>query len=371
MGRVVPLARHSLFHDRRRALLAVGGIAAGLLLVLLLSGIFSGFRRQASEYVDRSPAALFVSQAGVKTMHMSVSSLPDGTVDRVRSVPGVAWAEPLRYTGALVHGNGAKAMSYVIAWGEDQRVAGPRELVRGRRPGAGEVVLDEAAAATFRVDVGGTVDAFGTSLRVAGVSRGGTMAMNTTVFVGVDEFVRLTTGTVNFVLVGLASGVDPAVVTPAVAAAAPGTTVQTREAFAQQEAEVIDDTFTDMTRVMVGIGFVVAMALIALTLTTVTMSNLREFGVVKALGGSRRAVLGVVVGQALWAVAAASVVAVALAVALAAAISARAASLQVVLEPASVARTLLYALVVSLPAAALPMRRVLRVEPAEVFRTRT
>ncbi len=73
--------------------------------------------------------------------------------------------------------------------------------------------------------------------------------------------------------------------------------------------------------------------------------------------------------QALWALAAASGVVVGLALVLAVVISAQARNLQIVLEPNTVLRTLGYALFVSIPAALLPIRKVLRIEPASVFRS--
>ncbi|MGE0308048.1 MAG: hypothetical protein AB7Q27_20085 [Acidimicrobiia bacterium] len=42
MGRRVSLARNNLFQDRRRAAMAITGVAVSLLLVLLLDGIFTG-----------------------------------------------------------------------------------------------------------------------------------------------------------------------------------------------------------------------------------------------------------------------------------------------------------------------------------------
>ena len=71
----VPVARRALFQDRRRAGLAAGGVAAALLLVLMLQGIFDGSIQQVTSYLRQSPAAVFVSEKNVRTMHMSVSTL--------------------------------------------------------------------------------------------------------------------------------------------------------------------------------------------------------------------------------------------------------------------------------------------------------
>lgn len=369
MSRSVALARRNLFADRRRAAMAIGGIGSGLLLVLLLSGIFSGIRAQASEYVDASPADVFISQEGVRTMHMSVSSLAPDRVDAVRAVPGVAWAESLRYTGAVLGSGSTKAMSYVVAHDPSARTVGPSHVVSGALPGPGELLIDESAATRLQIGVGAPVALFGTTLRVSGISSGGTMAMNTTVFLSTAEFTRLAFDKVSFVLVGAEQGIGGEELARRIGGSVTGITAQSKASFAAEEGEVIDDTLSDMTRAMVGIGFLVSMSLVALTLTTVTLSNTREYGVIKALGGTSATVVRAVVVQALWALAAAAIVAVGLAVVLAVVISAKARNLQIVLEPDNVARTLGYALLVSIPAALLPIRRVLRIEPASVFRS--
>ena len=50
------------------------GLAAALMLVLVLDGIFTGAMRQVTAYIDASPADVFVAQSDVRTMHMSVSA---------------------------------------------------------------------------------------------------------------------------------------------------------------------------------------------------------------------------------------------------------------------------------------------------------
>ena len=88
--RGVPLARQNLLQDQRRAALAVIGIGAAFVLVLVLDGIFAGAMNQVTAFIRRSPADVFVAQQDVRTMHMTASAPPTETLDQVRAVPGVA-----------------------------------------------------------------------------------------------------------------------------------------------------------------------------------------------------------------------------------------------------------------------------------------
>ena len=90
----------------------------------------------------------------------------------------------------------------------------------------------------------------------------------------------------------------------------PDTTVQTRAEFARQEANVVRDMASDVMQIMTVIGFLIALAVIGLTLFTATLAKLREYGVVKALGAGSGRLAATVAAQAAWSVALGLVVAV-------------------------------------------------------------
>lgn len=368
MARRVPLARRNLFQDRRRAALSVLGVAASLLLVLVLNGVFSGSMRMVTNYIDDSPADVFVSQAGVRTMHMSITSLPADTVDRVRAVPGVAWAEPLRYTTGLVAKGDSREITYVFGYEPATGRAGPRSITNGAAPGRGQVLVDEAAANELDIHVGDTVEVLGAQLSVSGLSSGGTNLVNTTVYVKADEFAALRGPGLNYVLAGAEPGVDGTELAERVGAAIPEATVQTRAEFSEQEARIVRDMAADVMGVMTIVGFLIALAVVALTLFTVTLSKLREYGIFKALGASSGRLAGTVATQAAWTIAIALVVAVAATLALGAVIGAATANVRIVVEATSLLRVAVGALAVGAIAALIPLRRVVSVDPASAFR---
>lgn len=367
----VPLARRNLLHDRRRAALAVGGVAVALLLVLVLDGIFAGAMRQVTAYLRASPADVFVSQRGVRTMHMSNSALPAGSRRAVRAVPGVAWVEPIGFATAVVRSGSARQLSYVIGYDVRSGRGGPGRLVAGRPPGRGEVVLDERAAQYLATGVGGEVSLFGRTLRVSGLSTGGTSIVNSTAFVSAEEDVRLRGGAPSYLLVGAAPGVDAGDLARAVEARVGGVTAQTRAEFARQERAIVADMSADVMRIMAGIGFAIALAVVGLTLFTGTLARLREFGVVKALGARSARLAAVVAGQAAWTVLLALASAVLLAAAVGAALERLAPAVEVAIEPDGVVRTGIGAALTGVLGAVAPLRRVARVDPASAFRRAT
>jgi putative ABC transport system permease protein len=370
-GRGVPLARRNLFQDRRRVLLSTGGVAVALLLVLILGGIFAGAMRQLTGYIDRSGADLVVSQAGVTTMHMSASVLGPDIADRVRETPGVAWAEPIRYTTGMVSSPAGQSASYVIGYQPTARHAGPSRLVTGRPPGPNEAVVDRQAASQLHLRVGARVHVLGRPFTLVGLSTGGTNIANTTVFITTDDFARLRGSTQAYVLVGARPGVDLEALRARLEGIPPGVTVQTASQFATSERRIVTDMSADLLRIMSGIGFGIALAVIALTLFNVTVAKTREYGVAKALGARPGRLAATVAAQAAWSVALALATATALALLVALAIGQLNPALSIWIATASVLRTGLGALLVGIVGAVLPIRRVLRVDPAASFRRPT
>ena len=364
--RRVPLARRALFQDRRRAVLAAGGVASALLLVLLLDGIVAGGMRQVTAYLRSSPADVIVSQDGVKTMHMSVSAMPADTVDAVRTVEGVAWAEGLQYSSSTITAAEGRQLSYVFGYDPTGRL-GPKPT-SGRPPGAGEALVDEIAAERIGVALGDPVQVFGESFTVTGLFADGTSMINTTTFITTADYTRLRGPAIAYVFTGAEPDVAPEALTRRIATDVPSTTVQTRSGFVREEAAIVGDMAADLMQIMSIVGFLIALAVIGLTLFTLTLSKLREHAIVKALGARDRSVGKVVVAQAVWSVAIALGLATVLAVLTGALVSTVAPSLLVTIEPGSVVRAGIGALVVGALGSIVPLRRVLNVDPATAFR---
>ncbi|MFN0027090.1 MAG: ABC transporter permease [Acidimicrobiales bacterium] len=369
MTRRVSLARKNLFQDRRRAGLAISGVGAALLLVLVLDGVVAGAMRSVTAYMRTSPADVFISQQDVRTLHMSQSILAVDTVEAARLIDGVAWVEGLRYTSSIVEvPGGGRRSTYVFGYETATGRGGPRQITHGRPPGPAEALVDVTAAGELDVDVGDTVVVLGQPFTVSGLSTNGTNIVNTTVFVRSEDFASLRGPSIAYVLVGAEPGVSATDLTQRLDEALPGVTVQTRAEFARQEAKLVSDMAADVMRIMSIIGFLIALAVVALTLLTATLGKLREYGVVKALGASSGRLAMIVAAQAGWSVGLGMVVAVGLAVVTGAAISALTPNLDVVIGVRSVVRTGLGALVIGAFAAMVPLRRVTTVDPATAFR---
>lgn len=363
----VPLARRQLLVRKGRTLAGVAGIAAALLLVLALKAIFAGMEERLTAYIDRSGADVIVAQRGVDTMHMTESALPEQTASAVAGVPGVAEARPILYVPATVELGEKRGIVYLI--GDDSGGA-PLPLAGGRRPRSGEIVLDRALAERLGAGRGASVRALGTSFRVSGEVSGLTLITNSFAFVRREDlaFVLGSAGVVGYLLVEARPGVEAAELAERIDASVPGVTASTRAAFARSERRVVGDMSTDIVRAMILVGFVIGVAVAGLVSYSATLSQLRDYAVLRALGLRARRALALAVGQVGATVAAGFLLALALVWVLAAILPSLTPTLVLAVGAGDVAQALAVAAAVALAAAVFPVLRVARVDPASAFR---
>ena len=361
----VAIARKSLFTDRRRAALGVGGVVLALLIVLALDGIFAGAMRQATRYIDTAKADVFVSQQGVRNMHMSSSSIPLASVDAVAGIDGVEAVAPVLYESSALRAGGDRQLSYFIGY-RPGSAGGPISLTEGDPPNAEEIVLDSRAASDLGVGVGDRVSALGRSWRISGLTTDMTNITNTVSYVTFSDFAdaRDLPDTASFLL---ARSDDPEAVVGRIEAAT-GLTALTKDEFSTQERQIVQDMAADLMRIMTIAAFLIGLAVVALVLYSATLSRLREVGVMKALGSTNRATASVVLSQAAWTVLPAVALATAATMLLGVVLNAAGSDTAIAVTARSIVRTGTGAALLGALGALAPLAKVMRVDPTTVFR---
>lgn len=368
---MVRLGLRNLFQSRARLTISVGGVALALTLVLVLDAILAGATGQLAAFIERSGADVWVSQAGVRTLHMSSSSLTPSVLDDVRGIPGVEEASPLLYTTTVQMGN-EYSLAYVFGVPRDAGMGKPWRVVAGTTtPASGEIIVDGELAERAGIGLGDTVQTLGTRFRIAGLSEDTTTITNTSVFIALDDFARLRGGdAVSFILARVRSGESPDSVAARIEERVAGVTAQSRQAFARQERLLVSDMSTDVLAIMNLAGFLTGLAVLALTTYTATLARLAEYGVLKALGAHSRQLYRVVLIQAVLSVVMGLALAAGITLVLALAVPRLEATVALTVSPGSVLRASALALAIAGLAAILPIRQIAGLDPAAVFRRR-
>ena len=365
------LARRNLARNRVRLLVSVGGVALALSLTLALEAIYAGVANQLTTYIDRSGADVWVSQPGVRNLHMVASWMPESVVDEVRAVDGVAEATPMLYSTDTIAAGDERAVAYVIGLPADASMGGPWDVVEGSdRVGRGEVIVDRGFARKAGVALGDRVTVLGGEATIVGLSKGTASLVNSVAFVSFDDFRAMRAGepVVSFVLVRTTDGVSAEAVAAEIERRVGGVTAQSREMFAAGERRLVSDMSAEVISIMNVIGFVVGLAVVALTIYIATLARRREFGVLKALGARNRVLYRVVLAQAVLSVALGFVIGLAFTGLLGFLVARTDLNLELAITANSLVKVGLFAAVIAGLAAILPIRQVAGLDPAIVFR---
>jgi len=368
---MIRLAFRNLFQNKVRLMISVGGVALALLLILSLDAIFIGVEQRITVYINNSGADIFVAQSGVRNLHMASSSLPDTVRRRVKAVSGVASVTPILYqTNNVVVGE-ERNLAYIIGLPEKAEFGGPWKVSSGRRlPVEGEAIIDRNVAEKSGVSLGDEVEILGEEFEVAGLSEETSSLVNSVAFISMDDFENLRGSyeTFSFLLVKVHDGENPEVVAARIQAQVRDVTVQTRDEFASQERQVVKDMSTDVITIMNLIGFLIGLAVMALTVYTATLARRAEYGVLKALGARNGHLYRAVLAQAVLSVVFGFGIGMAITIMLSAIIARLGVSMVMEISMLSLLKVGSLSLVIAGIAALLPIRQIAGLDPAMVFR---
>jgi putative ABC transport system permease protein len=364
------LAFRNLFHSRARLLMSTGGVALALTLSLALDGVVAGAESMTSAYIDQSGADVWVSQAGVRNLHMASSNLPAAVPTQIAALPGVASATPIAYMSNIVSIGGQKQLVYVFGLPDDPAAGAPRGVTGSPLPQAGQAVLSRLSAGQAGQGLGGTVTILGRAFRVVGLASGAVSSLTAPVFITLADFQALqgTPGVISYVLVRARPGQDAARLAAEIESYVGGVSAAPTAAFSVHERQIVKDMVTGIVDILDLVGFVVALSVMALTVYTATLARRSEYGVLRAVGARNRDLYRVVVAQAVISLVLGFVVALAITLALTVLVPVVEPQLAIQLTPDSVAKVGGFALVIGVLSALLPVRQIAGLDPVAVFR---
>jgi len=176
--------------------------------------------------------------------------------------------------------------------------------------------------------------------------------------------------TFSFLLVKVDNGEFPEVVANRIEQKVKDVTAQTRIQFASQERKVIKDMSTDVITIMNLIGFLIGLAVMALTVYTSTLSRRREYGMLKALGARNTDLYFTVLAQAILSVILGFLFGLILTLVLTVVIPRLGSNLTLEVSSISLIKVGSVSLVTAAISAMIPIRQIAGLDPVIVFRGR-
>ncbi len=373
------LARKLLLHDRLRFAVAIAGVSVSVMLVLVQVGLYFGFMNTASSLIDASRADLWVDKAGNESFEFA-SPFDERTFYKVASVPGVERAERVLMNFAqfkLADGGdlGVQVVGIETTPGRVPLLA-PWNVIEGdanRLSEAGAIVVDKSEFPKLKIDrVGHTTEVTGVHAQVVALTQG-IRSFTTSPIVFADmrtarSFMPgLGDSAVTYVLVKVKPGESVNAVKQRINALPHLAAYTTKEMSARTRSY-----WSSRTGVGAGffttavLGVIVGFVVVGQILYSGTLQYIREYGTLKAMGAKNSMVVRVILSQAMISAAIGFVLGSVLAMGMQAAMAK--ANLSVALFPGLYAATLVVTIAMCSFAALLSIVKVLRLDPASVFK---
>jgi putative ABC transport system permease protein len=377
---MVDLARKNLLHDKLRFFITVSGVAFAVTLVFVQVGLFAGLLDNASVTIEHLSADLWVTPRNTPNVDFA-QTFSETSVQRVRSIPGIERADNLIvWFMSMSLPTGAKEGILVYALEDFQRWNLPWNVVEGNLTDLRRgdyLFLDKSATKRFgEFGPGDYREILGQRLKIIGSTRDALSFSTTPVaFMDFRRAQQLSpdelAGNTTYVLVKLAPGATPQqieAIRAEIKRRLPYNDIYTRAEWAERSRNYwVESTGLGLNLLMtVFLGCLVGIVVVAQTLYTSTMEHIKEFGTVKAIGGSNLDIYKILGKQAAISAVFGFLLGGAMAWALRPAMASI--DLKLIIGPQLAITVAVGTLVLCLAAAMISFRKVASIDPALVFR---
>lgn len=365
-------ALKELFAYPLQLLASVGAVGAAFSLALFFQAIFAGESDQIVAYIEKSDADVWVMQKGVANMHMTTSFVWDWKTRLVEQLDGVEAVTPILYLNTVLLAGGRNWFSFIVGLAPDGARAGPWAMAEGDpMPEPGEVILPAVLVELAGIGIGDTVSIAGKDFTVSGLSEGTFSMANSVAFVSMTDLsdIMSTIGSASYLLVDATPGTDKSELAGRIREEVEKVNALPGETFVANDWGLAMQMGLEIIEIMTIISGTLAALLCGFTAYSHIGRKQGEIAVMKALGVRDRSIYAGVLFQVGLLALLAFALAVAI-VALAIPVTANfapQATLRITAD--AIIKTGVAALIVSLIASFVPLRRVLRIDPVAAFKT--
>lgn len=300
-----------LLGDRGKYLALVLGLAFAVLLIAQQAAIFLGLLLRATGPLQNvGQADLWIADKATRYIG-EFRALDDEDMLRVRSVPGVAWAQPFYAYRALAELPTGKFQTVqIIGIDRTTMIGRPPEITEGRledlrAPDA--VIVEETARPKLDdIRIGGTFRLNDRRAVVVGFCRAkASFESNALIYTTVENaqgFVPLGRKRLSYVLVRVREGENLTQVADAISRHTGLGAFTQPEMQARTIEFIIKETGIGINfGITVLLGFIVGLVVAGAILYQFTLENLRNFAVLKAMGARTRVLVAMILLQAVTA----------------------------------------------------------------------
>ncbi|MEK7170957.1 MAG: FtsX-like permease family protein [Patescibacteria group bacterium] len=361
------IALRNLFGEKGRLIITIGGVSFAVMLILVLLGLYVGWERQMTKFLGNISADIWVGQAGSGDISHRVSVLPESLYTELGEKSYVKQVSKFIGRQVGVEIDGVEKPLYIIGLDEAKFVT-PYKLSQGTsQPQRGEIIVDEVFINKHKLALGDSITVASKPLKIVGIATGGNIMVSSYTMVS-EEDARAVLGLTDSVNYFLIRSDNPSYAITKLEKDFPNLKIMPRQEFLDNNAAIVKDNFLPIIGILTLIAFAVGIAVIGLTIFTAVIEKSREYGVLKAIGYGNGQLFGIALIQAL--------IAGVLGFALGYALTPLVARLAKIFESSfiyelgsrEILAVFIATILMSIIASFLPLRRLLKIDPAKVFK---
>ncbi len=282
-----------------RTAISIIGVALGVVLVVLFTGLARGMTNDMARRASNWKAEIVFTRPGANELDSSNASVSTTYASRLLEIDGVAATVPvIRYIAPSSKGRWGLVQLDGVDW-QPFAAMNEMKIVAGRAPeAADEVVLDERQLREDDRKIGDTIELFGDrKYKIAGVfspPSGSRIKMSLSAM----QDVLVAPNKCTYILVKLKDGADVDAVAAKINEELPGNKINlTRDLVIDAQERV--PALNTFLRALVGLGAFVSTIFVLLSMYTTVTERRKEIGILKSLGASKAFIIRVIEGEAL------------------------------------------------------------------------
>jgi putative ABC transport system permease protein len=299
--RRVPLGWRLLSRDRVRFFVTVAGVGCAVLLMLFLAGVYGGVRTESNGYVTQRPVQVWLAHGNTTNLIRSSSFLSGSWTRPLEDTDGVASVAPLLRLITTLTVRDRVLTAFVCGIDPASAATRPTVVSGPGSLGSGEIIVDRALARRAGLAVGDSLRVQGRPYRVSGLSTGTNVVISQFTFINLDDAQDLLgfPGVVSFYLVRGLPGVAPEDLADRLKESAPDLNVFTTNEFIRNNLDEMRTGLLPILATVALFGGLVGTAVLTLLLYGSILERREVYALLKAIGANRGVLRTLVVRQAL------------------------------------------------------------------------
>jgi putative ABC transport system permease protein len=280
-----------------RTLISIIGVALGVILVVLFTGLARGMSNDMAHRAANWKAEIVFTRPGAMELTSSNASVSTAYAEKLKEIEGVQSTVPvIRYITPNANQRWGIQQIDGVEW-QPFAEMNDMQIVSGRAATASdEVILDERYVQEQNVKLGETVEIFGRNYKAVGIFAPPSGARIKMSLAAMQEALE-SPNKCTYILVKLKDGANVDDIAARINQTLPGNKINlTRDLIIDAQDRI--PALNLFLKVLVGLGAFVSTIFVLLSMYTTITERRKEIGILKSLGASKSFIIKVIEGEA-------------------------------------------------------------------------